>query len=283
MEWVHATGTMRLDRPRIIGIVNLTPDSFSDGGRLKSLDDARRVIDQLVAEGADIIDVGAESTRPGATPVALEEEMRRLIPAVAAAVEAHPGVPVSVDTVKSRIAREALAAGASIVNDVSAMRLDAEMASVVAEGRAGVVLMHSRGDVAFMASFSYAEYGEDVVGEVVNELRASVDTAVAAGIGRDRIVIDPGVGFAKRGPHSLAVLRGLRRLGELNCPVLVGVSRKRFIGEITLSASPVDRLSGTIGANVSALERGARLFRVHDVKPHREALDVAWAIRGSGA
>src|SRR6476660_4053590 len=124
MEWVHATGTMRLDRPRIIGIVNVTPDSFSDGGRMKSLDDARRVIDQLVAEGADIID---ESTRPGATPVALEEEMRRLIPAVAAAVEAHPGVPVSVDTVKSRIAREALAAGASIVNDVSAMRLDSEM------------------------------------------------------------------------------------------------------------------------------------------------------------
>jgi dihydropteroate synthase len=283
MEWVHATGTMRLDRPRIIGIVNVTPDSFSDGGRLKSLDDARRAIDQLVAEGADIIDVGAESTRPGATPVALEEEMRRLIPAVAAAVEAHPGVPVSVDTVKSRIAREALAAGASIVNDVSAMRLDSEMPSVVAESRAGVVLMHSRGDVAFMASFSYANYGDDVVGEVVNELRASVDAAVGAGIDRKRIVIDPGVGFAKRGPHSLAVLRGLPRLGELNCPVLVGVSRKRFIGEITLAASPAHRLAGTIGANVSALERGARLFRVHDVKPHREALDIAWAIRGSDA
>jgi dihydropteroate synthase len=283
MEWVHATGTMRLDRPRIVGIVNVTPDSFSDGGRMKSLDDARRVIDQLVAEGADIIDVGAESTRPGATPVALEEEMRRLIPAVAAAVEAHPGVPVSVDTVKSRIAREAIAAGASIVNDVSAMRLDSEMASVVADGRAGVVLMHSRGDVAFMASFSYADYGDDVVGEVVNELRASVDTAIGAGIGRERIVVDPGVGFAKRGPHSLAVLRGLQRLGELNCPVLVGVSRKRFIGDITLASSPADRLAGTIGANVSALERGARLFRVHDVKPHREALDVAWAIRGSGA
>ena len=283
MEWVHATGTMRLDRPRIIGIVNVTPDSFSDGGRLKSLDDARRVIDQLVAEGADIIDIGAESTRPGATPVALEEEMRRLIPAVAAAVDAHPGVPVSVDTVKSRIAREALAAGASIVNDVSAMRLDSEMASVVAEGRAGVVLMHSRGDVAFMASFSYADYGDDVVGEVLSELRESVNCAVGAGIGRNRIVIDPGVGFAKRGLHSLAVLRGLRRLGELDCPVLVGVSRKRFIGDITLAASPADRLAGTIGANVSAMERGARLFRVHDVKPHREALDVAWAIRGSGA
>jgi dihydropteroate synthase len=281
MEWVHATGTMRLDRPRIIGIVNVTPDSFSDGGRLKSLDDARRVIDQLVAEGADIIDVGAESTRPGATPVALDEEMRRLIPAVAAAVDAHPGVPVSVDTVKSRIAREALAAGASIVNDVSAMRLDSEMPGVVAGGGAGVVLMHSRGDVAFMASFSYAEYGDDVVGEVTGELGERVDAALRAGIPRDHIVVDPGVGFAKRGPQSLAVLRGLSRLAELRCPVLVGVSRKRFIGEITLAASPADRLAGTIGANVAALERGARLFRVHDVKPHREALDVAWAIRGS--
>jgi dihydropteroate synthase len=283
MEWVHATGTMRLDRPRIIGIVNVTPDSFSDGGRLKSLDDARRVIDQLVAEGADIIDIGAESTRPGATPVALDEELRRLIPAVAAAVEAHPGVPVSVDTVKSRIAREALGAGASIVNDVSAMRLDADMPSVVAEGGAGVVLMHSRGDVAFMASFNYADYGDDIVGEVTGELRQRVNAAVDAGVALDHIVVDPGVGFAKRGPHSLAVLRGLSRLGELNCPVLVGVSRKRFIGEITLAASPADRLAGTIGANVAALERGARLFRVHDVKPHREALDVAWAIRGGGA
>src|SRR3982751_312819 len=184
MEWVHATGTMRLDRPRIIGIVNVTPDSFSDGGRLKSLDGARRVIDQLVSEGADIIDIGAESTRPGATPVALDEELRRLIPAVAAAVEAHPGVPVSVDTVKSRIAREALAAGASIVNDVSAMRLDAEMPAVVSGANAGVVLMHSRGDVAFMASFNYAEYGDDIVGEVIAELDVRVCAAVDAGIPR---------------------------------------------------------------------------------------------------
>src|SRR5262245_3336762 len=154
MDWIHATGTLRLDRPRVVGIVNVTPDSFSDGGRLKTIEEARRRVDQLVAEGADVIDIGAESTRPGATPVALEEEMRRLIPVVAAAAEAHPAVPVSVDTVKSRVAREALAAGASIVNDVSAFRLDPEMPAVVLESGAGVVLMHSRGDVAFMASFS---------------------------------------------------------------------------------------------------------------------------------
>ena len=280
MQWVHASGSMRLDRPRIVGIVNITPDSFSDGGRLKSLDDARRHVDQLIAEGADVVDIGAESTRPGASPVAVDEEMRRLIPVVAAAVEAHPGVPVSVDTVKARVAREALAAGASIVNDVSAMRLDPEMPKTVASAGAGVVLMHSRGDVAFMASFSYAEYGDDVVADVLTELDTQIEKAVAEGIERARIVVDPGVGFAKRGTHSLAVLRGLDRLGALGCPVLVGVSRKRFIGEITLAASPADRLAGTIGANVAALERGARLFRVHDVKPNREALDVAWAIRG---
>jgi dihydropteroate synthase len=271
---------MRLDRPRLIGIINITPDSFSDGGRLKSLDDARRLVDQVIAEGADVVDIGAESTRPGATPVAVDEELRRVIPVIAAAVQAHPGVPVSVDTVKSRVAREALAVGASIVNDVSAMRLDPEMAPTVAASDAGVVLMHSRGDVAYMASYSYAEYGDDVMADVVHELGMQLDVAIAAGVPRERVVLDPGVGFAKRAAQSLAVLRGLERLATLGCPVLVGVSRKRFIGEITLAASPAERLAGTIGANVAALERGARLFRVHDVKPNREALDVAWAIRG---
>lgn len=280
MDWVHGTGVMRLDRPRLIGIINLTPDSFSDGGRLKSLDDARRAIDQVIAEGADVVDIGAESTRPGATPVAVDEELRRVIPVIAAAVKAHPGVPVSVDTVKARVAREALAVGASIVNDVSAMRLDPEMVQTVAGSNAAVVLMHSRGDVAYMASFSFADYGEDVMADVVRELGTQLETAVAAGVPRERIAVDPGVGFAKRGAQSLAVLRGLERLAALGCPVIVGVSRKRFIGEITLVASPADRLAGTIGANVAALERGARLFRVHDVKPNREALDVAWAIRG---
>ncbi|MGH9887723.1 MAG: dihydropteroate synthase, partial [bacterium] len=201
-----------MDRPKIIGIVNVTPDSFSDGGRLRTIDEARRRVDQLVAEGADVIDIGAESTRPGATPVALEEELRRLIPVVSAAAEAHPAVPVSVDTVKSRVAREALSAGASIVNDVSAMRLDPEMAIVVGAARAGVVLMHSRGDVAFMASFAYADYGPDPVAEVVGELNASVGAALDAGITPERIAVDPGIGFAKRGPQSIAVLAGLQRL-----------------------------------------------------------------------
>ena len=279
MSWRHATGTLSLDRPRIVGIVNVTPDSFSDGGMLRTLDDARRHIDRLMMEGADVVDIGGESTRPqGATPVDAEEELRRVIPVVEAVVRDHPGLPISIDTVKARVARAAMSAGASIVNDVSAFRLDEGMAAACAETRAGVVLMHSRGDVATMATFEHASYGPNVVGEVCAELSSGVDRALAAGVPEESIVIDPGIGFAKRGEDSLAVLAGLRRFASLGYPVLVGVSRKRFIGGITGASLPGDRVFGTIGANVAALERGARLFRVHDAKANRDALDVAWAI-----
>ncbi|MGE5733376.1 MAG: dihydropteroate synthase [Gemmatimonas sp.] len=279
MLWHHATGALALDRPRIVGIVNVTPDSFSDGGRLQTVDDVRRHVERLVGEGADVIDVGGESTRPqGAMPVDAGEELRRVIPAVESIVADFPGIPVSVDTVKARVAAEAIAAGASIVNDVSGFRLDGEMAPACARAKAGVVLMHSRGDVADMATFVHAVYGEDPVGDVIAELRISVQHAVDAGVEGNRIAIDPGIGFSKRGEHSLAMLSQMKRFAALGYPVLVGVSRKRFIGEITKAASPSDRTAGTVGANVIALERGARLFRVHDVKPSRDALDVAWAI-----
>jgi dihydropteroate synthase len=279
MHWRHATGLLTLARPRILGIVNVTPDSFSDGGRLRSLDDARRHVDRLAAEGADVIDIGGESTRPqNAVPVDADEERRRVLPAVAAVRADHPEIPISVDTVKAIVARDALAAGASIVNDVSAFRLDPEMPGVCAGGAAGVVLMHSRGDVADMATFANAVYGDDVVGDVTDELRARVTVAQAAGIADERIVIDPGIGFSKRPEHSLAVLGALARIASLGLPVLVGVSRKRFIGEITGVPVPRDRVAGTTGANVMALAGGARLFRVHDVQPARHALDVAWAI-----
>jgi len=282
MHWRHATGTLSLDRPRILGIVNVTPDSFSDGGRLASIDDARRHVDRLVEEGADIIDIGGESTRPqNAVAVDTDEELRRVLPVVAAVVRDHPEHPISVDTVKSCIAKEALAAGASIVNDVSGFRLDAEMPAVCARAGAGVVLMHSRGDVHDMATFVHATYGDDVVGAIIAELDACVDVARDAGIVDACIVIDPGIGFSKRGEHSIAVLGQLARVLALGHPVLIGASRKRFIGEITAVASPAARVAGTIGANVAALDRGARLFRVHDVKPSREALDVAWAIHQS--
>jgi len=279
MIWRHATGILTLDRPRVVGIVNVTPDSFSDGGMLRTVDDACRHVDRLVAEGADVVDVGGESTRPqGATPVDSDEEIRRVIPVVEAVRREYPDLPISVDTVKARVATAAMSAGASIVNDVSSFRLDRDMASVCAETEAGVVLMHSRGDVATMATFEHAQYGGDVAGEVCSELASSVERALSDGIRRDALVVDPGIGFAKRGEDSLAVLAALRRFAALGYPVLVGVSRKRFIGAITNAALPGDRVFGTVGANVAALERGARLFRVHDVKPNRDALDVAWAI-----
>ena len=279
MIWRHATGTLSLDRPRIVGIVNVTPDSFSDGGMLRTVDDARRHVDRLVHEGADVVDIGGESTRPqGATPVSSDEELRRVIPVVEAVRRDHPSLPISVDTVKADVARAAMAAGASIVNDVSAFRLDAAMADVCGATLAGVVLMHSRGDVASMATFEHANYGSDVVGEICAELEPSVRRARAAGVQREAVVLDPGIGFSKRAEHSLAVLADLPRLTRLGFPVLVGVSRKRFISAIIEAPAPGDRVFGTVGANVAALERGARLFRVHDAKVNRDALDVAWAI-----
>jgi len=277
--WRHATGVLALDRPRILGIVNVTPDSFSDGGRLLTLDDARRHVERLIAEGADAVDIGGESTRPqGARAVGEEEERRRVVPLVQVVRRDYPAVPISVDTTKAAVASASLEAGASIVNDVSAFRLDDAMARVCAAAGAGVVLMHSRGDVATMATYAHATYGDDPVGEVIAELRAAAGGALSAGVARDRIVLDPGLGFAKRSATSIEILSGLSRLVALGYPVLVGASRKRFIGELTGVAEPSERVGGSIGANVAALERGARLFRVHDVKPSREALDVAWAI-----
>jgi dihydropteroate synthase len=282
MLWHHATGALSLERPCIVGIVNVTPDSFSDGGRLGSLDEARRHADRLIAEGADVIDVGGESTRPqGAIPVGAGEEMRRVLPVIAAVAADHPGVPLSIDTVKALVAEAAIAEGASIVNDVSGFRLDVSMPHVCARVGAGVVVMHSRGGIADMATFAHAEYGPDVTGDVICELQTSLDAANVAGIQRERIVVDPGIGFSKRGEHSLRVLAELSRLSILGLPVLVGVSRKRFIGQLTGVDVPSDRVAGTTGANVAALCNGAILFRVHDVKPARQSLDVAWAIMRS--
>jgi dihydropteroate synthase len=281
--WRHATGVLALDRPRILGIVNVTPDSFSDGGRLATVDDARRHVDRLIAEGADVVDIGGESTRPqGAREVDADEERRRVLPVVQAVRLDHPGVPISVDTTKAAVASASLEAGASIVNDVSAFRLDAGMARVCAASGAGVVLVHSRGDVATMATYAHATYGDDPVGEVIAELRASIDGALSAGVPADRIVLDPGIGFAKRSAVSVGVLSELPRFVALGYPVLVGASRKRFIGDITGVAVPAERVGGTVGANVAALARGARLFRVHDVKSSRDALDVAWEIMRGG-
>jgi dihydropteroate synthase len=262
-----------------MGILNVTPDSFSDGGRFFSVDDAVARADALRAEGADIIDVGGESTRPqGATPVDAAEECRRVLPVIAEIRRRHPGAVISVDTVKAEVAEAALGAGAAIVNDVSAFRLDERMASVCARASAGVVLMHSRGGVSDMATFAHAQYGADVAGEVIAELVPRAEVAELAGVRHDAIALDPGIGFSKQSEHSLAVLADLPRLVDLGYPVMVGVSRKRFVGEITGVGAAAERVHGTTGANLMALALGARIFRVHDVAAARHALDVGWAI-----
>ena len=276
--WRTRGRTVKIDRPFVLAVVNVTPDSFSDGGRFARTDDAVEHGVRLAEEGADGLDVGGESTRPqGARAVDAAEEQRRVVPVIAALRARLPDTLISVDTVKAETAAAALDAGADVVNDVSAFRLDPALAALVADRGAGAVLMHSRGVVSDMATFAHAEY-DDVVDEVAAELEAAVGRARAAGVRDDAVVLDPGVGFAKRSEHSLAVLAALPRLARLGFPLLVGVSRKRFVGELSGVREPAERLHGTVGANVAALARGARLFRVHDARAHREALDVAWAV-----
>ena len=261
-----------------MGILNVTPDSFSDGGLYAAPEAAVDHGLAMLDQGADIIDVGGESTRPqSAMNVSVDEELGRVQPVIEGIARRRPDAVISIDTVKGRVASAALDAGAHIVNDVSGLRLDPGIASVCAERAAGLVLMHSRGDVSTMGTYAHATY-RDVVSEVLGELRKQVDVARAAGVTDQQLVVDPGIGFAKTPEHSLDVLGALPRLAAWGLPVLVGVSRKRFIGEITGEREPADRLSGTVGANVAALTLGARIFRVHDVKDNRQALDVAWGV-----
>ena len=281
--WQFRGRVLTLDRPIVFGVLNVTPDSFSDGGRFDSKDAAMAQIERLVFERADGIDIGGESTRPqGAVAVSAEEEHRRVVPIVREVRVRFPELLISVDTSKSAVADAALNAGADIINDVSALRLDPRLGEIVARGGAGLVLMHSRGGVDEMGTYQHAEYGNDVIDDVLRELEASVRVALAAGIPADHLVLDPGVGFAKRSEHSLRVLSDLHRLTALGFPVMVGVSRKRFIGELSGVQQPSDRVFGTVGANVVALLHGARLFRVHDVSQNRQALDVAWGIVRGG-
>jgi dihydropteroate synthase len=284
LSWRVRDRRIVLDRPIILGIVNVTPDSFSDGGAFHSAPAALAQCERLLAEGADALDIGGESTRPqGAVPVGAQDEMARVLPVVREARRRWPDCFISVDTVKSAVASAALAEGADIVNDVSGLRLDPRMGEVVAAAGAGVILMHSRGTVSDMGTYAHATYGEDPVGEILGELRARVTDAERAGVERERVAVDPGIGFAKRSEHSLAMLAGLPELAAWGLPVVVGVSRKRFIGEITGVTTASERVMGTVGANVAALGRGARLFRVHDVRASRQALAVAWAIERAAA
>ena len=261
----------------------MTPDSFSDGGQFFSPGAALAHAARLVAEGADILDVGGESTRPqGAESVSTEEELRRVVPIVRTLAAERPHVIVSVDTVKAAVADAAIAAGARIVNDVSGLRLDAEMAPLCARTGVGVVVMHSRGGVTDMATYEHADYEGDFLDTMLDELRACVHSVKRAGVEPACIAVDPGIGFAKRPEHSLRALACLERLVGWGHPVLVGASRKRFIGLLTGENRPAQRVYGSVGAAVAAYERGASILRVHDVAPTRAALDVAAAIRGAG-
>ncbi|MFG6457905.1 dihydropteroate synthase [Roseateles sp. BYS96W] len=269
MHWQTRRFRIDLSRPRVMGIVNATPDSFSDGGRH---DEARAAIahcERLVAEGVDILDIGGESTRPGAPRVDADSEWARIEPVLAAAVTL--GVPVSVDTYKPDVMRRALDAGVDIINDIQALQLPGALAAV-ADSEAGVCLMHMRGEPASMAEL--AHYG-DVVAEVAAFLAQRAQATRASGLAAERIVLDPGYGFAKTGAHNLQLLAGQRRLAELGYPLLAGWSRKRTLGDIT--GRPVDqRLPASLAAALRSIAAGASIVRVHDVAATVDAVKV-WA------
>jgi len=271
-SWVIRGAEVSLEQPVIIGIINVTPDSFSDGGHLASADAAIAHGEKLIADGCRLIDVGGESTRPGAAPVPVKEEIARVVPVIEGLVKRGVG-PISVDTRKAEVARAALAAGAVVVNDVSGLRFDPALADVAARAEAGVIVMHMRGTPATMDDL--AKY-DHVAAEVAAELAALAEKAERGGIARERIVVDPGFGFAKTAIHNFRLLDELATIVALGYPVAVGLSRKRFLGAAT--GRPVeDRDRATAIACALAWERGARLFRVHDVALAREALALASA------
>ena len=277
-SWAIRGGSLSLARPVVMGILNLTPDSFSDGGSLPDAASALSRARELVEQGAGMLDIGGESTRPGADPVSPAEEMDRVLPFFDAA-GAGLGVPLSVDTRSASVARAALERGAHVVNDVSGLAHDGEMPRVVAESGAGLVLMHTRGTPSTMRE--HVAY-DDLFAEVAGELAASVARAEAAGIDREAVVLDPGIGFAKDAGQSLALLGDLASIHALGFPVLVGPSRKSFLGTV-LDEPPSGRLHGTVAACVAAYLQGARVFRVHDVKPVVQALRVVEAIADAAA
>lgn len=260
-------------RPMIMGILNLTPDSFSDGASYASLETAVAAAEKMVADGADIIDVGGESTRPDALPVSAGEELNRVMPVIES-LAGRISVPISIDTWKAEVARAALAAGATIVNDISALTFDPQMAETVAATDAGLVLMHTRGrPVDMQKNTSY----DDVVDEVAAFLQNAVARAGSAGIDSVRIVLDPGLGFGKSVAGNLEILRRLREFTSLGRPLLVGPSRKSFIGT-TLKRGVDERVFGTAAAVAVAMINGASIFRVHDVSAMRDVVDMIRAV-----
>jgi dihydropteroate synthase len=263
--------------PLVVGVLNVTPDSFSDGGRYTGLADAIAHARLMLREGASVIDIGGESTRPGALPVPDKEQLARVLPVIGALRRELPtgGFAISVDTRSASVAAAALEAGADIVNDVTAAS-DPRMLDIVAAGRAGIVLMHMQGSPETM---QLAPSYQDVTVEVMDFLLARADAALRAGIPRERILLDPGIGFGKTRSHNLTLLRELPRFVRLGFPILLGTSRKRFMGAICRETTPQELIGATCATTAFGTAAGVRAFRVHDVKPNRQALEVAWAIR----
>ncbi len=299
---IHPERAIRLDRPLCVGILNVTPDSFSDGGELGSVGAAVDRAKLIVDQGGDGLDIGGESTRPGAQRVGVEEQIRRVVPVIEGIRSAGIKLMVSVDTTRAQVAQAAIEAGADVVNDVSAGSEDEGMLDLVAERGCGLVLMHrvlapeldrysdeyadenSRGDQS--SQRAPIDRNQDVVGCVIDGLQGALDRAVAAGVDRESVVLDPGLGFGKDVEQNLELIRSTGRLLELGHPVMSALSRKSFVGRVSHGRSggesdPKDRLWGTLGLSVMHLERGARVFRVHDVGAHRQGLDAAWALMGS--
>lgn len=263
--------------PRVMGIVNVTPDSFSDGGRASECGAAVAQALGLLDAGADLLDIGGESTRPGSQPVALDEELRRVVPVIEGVAD-RSRAPLSVDTSKAEVARRAIRAGARIVNDISALAREPDMVRVVSESGAGVILMHMRGEPATMQDDPRYD---DVVAEIYEFLARRIEWAESRGIARARIAVDPGIGFGKTLEHNLALLRNLARFANLGCALLVGTSRKGFLGALT--GRPVDRrAAASVASALAAVAQGANIVRVHDVAETADALKVWTALRSSG-
>ncbi len=273
-DWLGALHD-RQAPPLVMGILNVTPDSFSDGGRHSALEDARAHAQRMVEEGARIIDVGGESTRPGSAAVSDEEQCRRVLPVIAALRDdLPPEVVLSIDTRSPSVARAALGVGAALINDIAGGR-DPALLAVAAELDAAVILMHMQGEPGTM---QLSPRYDDVVEDVLRYLIDSAAAAQAAGVARERILIDPGIGFGKTREHNLRLLAGLARFEESGYPVLLGTSRKRFMGAICRETAFDELVGATCATTALGVVAGVRVFRVHDVRPNRQALEVAWAI-----
>lgn len=278
MYWQTSRRKILVDQPLVMGILNVTPDSFSDGGEFLSVDDALRHAAAMIADGANIIDVGGESTRPGSLQVTVDDEIKRVVPVIEAIAKRFD-TPVSVDTTKSKVAARAVDAGAEIINDISGLRFDEEVAAVAAKTNAGLVLMHSRGDFGSMHSQPPVE---DIIIEVINGLRHSIDLATAHGVRGVRIAVDVGIGFGKTQEQNLELLAKLDNIvSEFKAyPMLIGTSRKSFLTRILGDVPPAERIGGSLATALVAIRRGAKILRVHDVRETVSAIKTAVTISG---